>query len=242
MASAEERIQALKDRYLSWNDIPTGSGMVLRPPETVGSLQHKLLAREIYKQGVTLYKNEQRLVPVSCSPGWKVLVIHPGGRNIVQVEDMEYSGCSLGEAVREVFPGAEAMEFSDSPGQEEREIILDKASGYDLVIAGTMSAVQDPEQIQLVNGLLKRHPRVILIAMKSPYDLACFPEARTYVATYEYTYPALVTAARLVFGQEKPMGKMPVTIGQATESTEGAERTEKAQGGVNTGRPSGTKC
>jgi beta-N-acetylhexosaminidase len=41
---------------------------------------------------------------------------------------------------------------------------------------------------------------VIVLAVRNPYDLQAFPDARTFIATYEYTRPALEAAARVIFG------------------------------------------
>jgi beta-N-acetylhexosaminidase len=214
ISGASERIQKLKERYLSWDNFTGNSQNAGKDalPEMIGGTRHRSLARDIYRQGITLYKNDGDMIPISADNGQKILVIYPKGNNIVQVEDIQYSSCLLGNAVKEIFPAAEVLEFSDNPAAEEIASILDKSVEYDTIIAGTMSATHDPGQSRLVNGLLSRKKNVIIVAMKSPYDFACFPNARAYVATYEHTYPALVAAARVIFGLDGPLGKMPVTI------------------------------
>ncbi len=211
LKSACERVQKLKDRYLSWKDIGNDLNS-LRLPEEVGGQRHKKLAQEIYRQGVTLYRNEEAAVPVSKASSGKVLVIYPAEGNMLQVEDVQYSNCSLGKAVREIHPSAEEFAVSGSPDAEEILRILEKAGQYDTIIAGTLSAAQNPQQVQWVNALLENKEKVIVVAMKSPYDISCFHGAATYIATFEHTYPALCAAARLIFGLDEPKGKMPVTI------------------------------
>ncbi|MCP9964347.1 glycoside hydrolase family 3 C-terminal domain-containing protein [Actinomadura madurae] len=51
-----------------------------------------------------------------------------------------------------------------------------------------------------------------MIAVRDPYDIAWFPEATTYLATYSYTAEALRSAARTLFGELNPRGRLPVAI------------------------------
>jgi len=220
ISGALERIRKLKERYLSWINLSEGCQNAEQDdlPEMIGGIRHRNLARDIYRKGITLYKNDGGLLPISADSGQKVLVIYPRGQNIVQVEDIQYSSCLLGNAVREVFPAAETFEFSDNPDAEEIASVLSRSDEYDIIIAGTMSAMHNQGQARLVSGLLNRKRNVVLVAMKSPYDFACFPDARACVATYEHTYPALEAAARVIFGFDWPLGKMPVTIEQAVRT------------------------
>jgi len=56
---------------------------------------------------------------------------------------------------------------------------------------------------------------LVVISTCAPYDLLnaklVFPFA--YLATFEFTPPALETAARVIFGEIKPTGKVPVLGG-----------------------------
>jgi beta-N-acetylhexosaminidase len=50
------------------------------------------------------------------------------------------------------------------------------------------------------------------LATCNPYDLSAFPELGTYLATYEYTVPALAAAVEVLFGEATAGGHLPVTI------------------------------
>jgi beta-N-acetylhexosaminidase len=63
-----------------------------------------------------------------------------------------------------------------------------------------------------VRYLVSSGRRVIGIAVRNPYDLQVFPELRTYLATYEFSRPALVAAVRVLFGESQAPGHLPVTI------------------------------
>lgn len=200
LLQAYERVCRLKDRYLAWD---TGGADRLA---VVGCKQHSDLAWDIYRRGVTLYRNEG-ILPVS-----DVIVIYPAGGSVTQAEDITHSGCSLGRAVREIRPQTEVLEVSQSPGDEDIANAVEAAAKHDAVIVGTLSAVQDEKQAELVRRLIDCHKKVAVVAMKSPYDISRFPDIKAYIATYEQTYPALLAAARVIFGLDAATGRMPVTI------------------------------
>ena len=86
------------------------------------------------------------------------------------------------------------------------------AKEYATIIIGTLSLTQKSEQGELIQALLTMGKAIIVIAMKSPYDIGYLPPVSAYIATYEYTYPALSMAAKAIFGIEKVTGTMPVTV------------------------------
>ena len=68
------------------------------------------------------------------------------------------------------------------------------------------------EQANVARLLIARERRVIGIAVRNLYYLQAFPQLRTFLATYEYTRPALVAAARVIFGGCEARGCLPVSI------------------------------
>jgi len=69
-----------------------------------------------------------------------------------------------------------------------------------------------PGQMNLVKALVATGKPVVVIAARDPYDIAYFPEASTYLATYSYTNEALRSVGKVLFGEMKPKGKLPVVI------------------------------
>jgi beta-N-acetylhexosaminidase len=48
--------------------------------------------------------------------------------------------------------------------------------------------------------------------MRNPYDVASFPEAPTVVDTFGYTTHQVESLVRVLFGEAKPSGRLPVSI------------------------------
>ena len=53
---------------------------------------------------------------------------------------------------------------------------------------------------------------MIVVAVRDPYDIAYFDEAPTYLATYCYQGVSMESLAKVLYGEIKPAGKLPVDI------------------------------
>jgi beta-N-acetylhexosaminidase len=205
------RVMKLKKKYLDWSDINTDLPSV-NVPQLVGSKKHEFEAKEVYRQGVTLAGNKEGYLPVPVSNDHSVLVVSIDNSSVMQVEDKKYSTFKLGEAVQEFQPEAVVKPLSNPPTEQEQEDLLQIAGNFNTIIAGTLSASQDEKQADLIHKLLQVNENVVVVATRSPYDLAYFPEVKASIAAYEFTYPALTTAAAAIFGRVSVKGKLPVTL------------------------------
>ena len=64
----------------------------------------------------------------------------------------------------------------------------------------------------IARGLLALDIPAVLVVTGMPYDLMAFPEASTCLVTYSNRDLALETAARALFGQVRPEGRLPVSL------------------------------
>lgn len=208
---ALSRVEKLKEKYLSWDDINLNKNEV-QVPDFVGCLEHLKLANDVFRQGITIYNNESNTIPLSNKKANKVLVIYPVNTTFVKVEDVQYSNYSLGEIIREIHPFAQFEEISNLPMDEEIQEILKKSKGYDNIILGILSATKGSQQIKLAESLYKMGKKIIVVIMRNPYDVSNLPIVSACILTYEFTYPALKMAAKAIYGLEKVEGALPVTI------------------------------
>ncbi len=206
---AYNRISKLKDKYLSWEDI-LANGDTPKVSEKVGCQAHSLLAWKVFRKGIKLFRNESNIIP--AQKNGDTLVIHPGTVNMTLAEDVEHSNCSLGMAIRSINPCASEMCIDPDPDASVIAEVLSRINSFDIIIVGTLCASQNPGQIKLVRKLLETGKNLIIIAMKSPYDYQFFPDVPAYIATFEYTYPALLQAARVLYGHDIADGEMHVTL------------------------------
>lgn len=107
-----------------------------------------------------------------------------------------------------------------SPGQAQIDEAVAAARDQDLVVAVTNRAWDvkqepghnGPGQTELVKALVATGRPVVVVAVRDPYDIAWFPETTTYLATYSYTAEALRSAAKVLFGELDPRGRLPVAV------------------------------
>lgn len=208
--AASRRISKLKETYLKWEDIQLEGEVVV--PDVVGCEQHSKDAEEVFRQGITIVRNDDKLLPLSTSSEHRVLVVYPENSYAVLVEDKRYATFTLGESIQNIHAGADIAELSNPPIEEEIHAIALKAKEYDTIIVATLTATPGDSQITLVEKLHEMSKRVVVVATRSPYDLAYLPRVPAYICTYEFTTPALSMAARAIYGKETVQGKLPITI------------------------------
>ncbi|SET06712.1 beta-N-acetylhexosaminidase [Oceanobacillus limi] len=208
--SAYERVMELKDKYLSWEDIPLNQTPVVSAD--FGSKFHEWEAYEIYRQGITIVKNENNLVPLSPLDEDRLLVVYPQNSYAMQVEDQRYSTFSLGESIKNNHEKTDVIELTNPPTKEEIDKVAASASKYSAVIIGTLTVKPNDTQVELVREIKQQNESVIVIATRSPYDISYLPDIPAYIATYEFTHPALITVANALFGKVQVKGKLPITL------------------------------
>lgn len=210
LAAASKRISKLKETYLKWEDIQLEGEVVV--PTVVGCEQHSKEAEDVFRQGITIVRNDDKLLPLSNSDDHRVLVVYPENSYAVLVEDKRYSTFTLGESIQNIHPGADIAELSNPPTEEEIHAIALKAKEFDTIIVATLTVTPGDSQITLVEKLHEMSKRVVVVATRSPYDFAYLPHVPAYICTYEFTTPALSMATRAIYGKETVRGKLPITI------------------------------
>lgn len=63
-----------------------------------------------------------------------------------------------------------------------------------------------------MDTLLKTEAPLIVVALRTPYDLAAFPSVQTYVCTYSILEPFMMALAKAIWGQIPFQGKLPASI------------------------------
>jgi beta-N-acetylhexosaminidase len=197
IAQAAERVLRLKARYLSWDDLPD-------PQDTaalaacIGSQAHLRLQREAYERSTTPLRNEDELLPLRLGAEERIVIVSPPRNFATMVEDRFYSDDTLADILRQYHANVSTLPIAPGAAIEEA---LRPIGKKDTLIVATVNAHLDDEQATPVRSLTASGRRVIVLAVRNPYDLQAFPDAHTCIATYEYTRPALEAAARVMFGE-----------------------------------------
>ena len=201
------RINRLKDQYLSWDDIELNDEV----SQAVGSVEHRKVANDIYKKGLTIAQNNETL-PLNLNKTDSILVVYPQNDYATLVEDTRYSTMTLGESVKKHHDNTDIIELKTPLNDDDLSKVIKLASNYNYIIVGTLNAYSDVKQQLLVQELIKTGKPIIAVATRSPYDLNVLRGVKAAICTYEFTKPALQIVSEVIFGKAKIHGKLPVTI------------------------------
>ena len=141
---------------------------------------------------------------------------------VATAEGAMFLGCTvpsgLAEALTAKGATVQTVQTGASPTDAQVASAVRAAADKDVVVVTTMKAwdtsVTDPRggQQKLVKQLLGTGRTVVVVAVRDPYDIACFTAAPTYVATYSYSPVAIEAAARVIVGDVSPTATLPVDI------------------------------
>jgi len=205
LLAARDRILALR-RHLA---------EVMQPRlDVVGCEEHRRLAREIADASVTLLRDPGRALPLAPGSG-RVAVVCPEPADLTPAETSSYLRIGLGDALR--ARGLDVAEFTTAldPAPAQVDALVGALAGYDVVVAGTFDAVSFAGQAALVSALvsaLVERKRVVAVALRSPYDLALYPDGVAAAATYGIQAPQIEALADALTGRIPFAGRLPVVL------------------------------
>ncbi|HTP01056.1 MAG TPA: glycoside hydrolase family 3 N-terminal domain-containing protein [Anaerolineales bacterium] len=184
------------------------------PPDldVVGSLLHCAVADDIARRSVTLVRDEAGLLPLRLQPAARIAAIVPKPLDLTPADTSSYVVPTMAASLRELHPNVDEFVVSQTPSDNEIAALVERVRGYDLVVLGTLNAFAQPGQQALVAQVLKTGILTVVVALRLPYDLASFPQAQTFVATYSILEPSMKALASALFGAEHFEGKLPVSI------------------------------
>jgi beta-N-acetylhexosaminidase len=203
MEASYRRVMALKARLNSWTQ-PDLS--------VVGCAEHQALALEVSQCALTLVKDEASLLPLRLPDEARIAILAPLPQDLTPADTSSYEQIKLAEAIRAYHPQVTSIQFSQNPSDGEIQALRDAAATYDLLIIGSINAFQQPAQAELIRELLATGVPAVTIALRTPYDLAAYPQAQTHLCTYSIQQPMIQTVAAALFGHVPFLGQLPVTM------------------------------
>ncbi len=176
----------------------------------IGCEEHRRLAQEVANRSVTLVRDAAGLLPLRVPVDGRIAVILPTFQNLTPADTSASEKMTLGRALRQYHPYVDEYVIPQQPDESYISAFRERAAQYDLVIVGTIEASRQPAQAELVNVLLDAGAPLITVALRTPYDLAAYPRARTHICTYSIQEPAMRALAAALWGEISFQGKLPV--------------------------------
>lgn len=183
--------------------------------DVIGCAEHAAIARELAERSLTLVRDEALLLPLRLSPEARLLAIMPVPRDLTPADTSSFVRPGLAAALRVRHPAVDEIVTGHPPTDAEVAGILERAGGYAAVVIGTISATPGSTQAALVEGLVATGRPVVTVALRTPWDLAAYPAARTHVCTYSILPESMAALASALFGAsaDPPFpGRLPVSI------------------------------
>ena len=80
------------------------------------------------------------------------------------------------------------------------------------VLVAAAEATVYAGQVKLVTKLLAKTPNIVIVSVRTPYDIKVLPRVSTVLAAYGSNAPALRAIADVLMGAVEPSGVLPVTL------------------------------
>jgi beta-N-acetylhexosaminidase len=216
-------VQAARRGLLSADEIHASARRILtlknwikrqrqQPLDVIGCKEHLQLALEVARKSITLVRDTARQLPLRVVPHEKIAVALPRPEDLTPADTSSYVKPVLADALRRYHSQVDEFSFAMNPAAEEVGPLCERLAKYDVAVLGTINATAHPSQAELVKRLIKQGTRLIMVALRMPYDLAAYPEAATYICTYSILRPAMEALAEAIFGRIPFAGVLSVTI------------------------------
>ena len=167
-------------------------------------------SRRAAEAGVTLVRDEQKLVPLSGDIKEVCAVMFAD--NVFSGQLMTFGDylTARGKTVRTVL-------LPVSPTAEDLKTAGECMRGAQLVALGTSRAARtDEAQFTTVTELLRAAEasgkQTVLLSLLNPYEIPLYPQVSTVVALYGPTEHSVRASAKILMGDIPAKGKLPVSL------------------------------
>lgn len=183
----------------------------LKPKTAVANVRSRISEEhELADRSVTLLRNLGDVIPLSSHQ--KLLVIEWEKAIASALMAKPDAKRRLDEAAPRYFDEAETV-LLPLDGSVPQDLIP-KLKEFDAVLAAPYSRFPRAAELQAqaIREILKMRPDTIIAAIGNPYDIRFFPGALTYLATYGFRKNQIEALFKIITGQVKPSGRLPVEI------------------------------
>jgi len=183
------------------------------PLSIVGCAEHRALATELAERSTTLVRDEAGLLPLRLRVESRIAVIEPQPFDLTPADTTSMlAPGGLAAALREHHDRVHGLSVSPEPSGAEIAGARDAARGADLAIVATDAASFRLGQAALARAVIATGVPVVTVALRTPFDLAAYPEAATHACTYGRLEPSLAAVAAALLGRIPFRGRLPAAL------------------------------
>jgi beta-N-acetylhexosaminidase len=218
LAAASGRLSALRAWLAEAGTVPELT--------VVGCAEHRALSRELSERSVTLVRGlpggggsgsgragDGRGAPSAMlSTHARILAIMPQPTDLTPADTSATVSPGLGRALRTRFASVEEVVVDVAPTPGDCAALRARAAGFDAVVVGTIDAIRQPAQFELVEAVASSGCPTIGVALRTPWDVARYPGSVAAVCTYAILPDSLEALASGLAGAIPFVGRLPVTV------------------------------
>jgi beta-N-acetylhexosaminidase len=185
------RILEAKEKFGILNSALVGDPA--KAGEATATPEHGALAMELANKAMTLVKDDDSLLPLRS------------GAPVFVIETVAAKG--LGTLLE-----ARTLEIPNDPDASMIAAAVEMASEASKVIITTTDSGFYAGQVNLVSELLSKNTKVIIVSVRTPYDMTALPPVPTFLAAYGANPPSLQAIANGLMGKVALPGVLPVVL------------------------------
>jgi len=159
------------------------------------------LSEIIAGAAVHVERDPQQLIPVKRGRHTGLLMprlLDLGPKLLVDDELRGAAGLLQGW-IREITPTVDVLEIPMDPKEDLFRMILEWCGAVDVVIDFVFDAKQLAGSRRVLEEVQRRHPRVIVVPIRNPWDRELVGPRHSIVQTYGFRVPQLAAAIDLIF-------------------------------------------
>ncbi|MCI0581898.1 MAG: glycoside hydrolase family 3 protein [Chloroflexi bacterium] len=189
------------------------AGFASPPLEVVGCGEHRALAGELAERSITLARDDAGVLPLRMGSDARILVIEPQPFDLTPADTTStLTPGGLAAALREHHDRVHGLTVSPEPSSAEIAAARDAVRGADLAIVATDAASFRPGQAALARAVIGTGVPVVTVALRTPFDLAGYPEAETHACTFGRLEPSMAAVAAALVGRIPFRGRLPAAV------------------------------
>lgn len=178
-----------------------------------GAPKFKAASQDIADRGITLIRDDQKILPLDATKPLRVLLVAISG------DPDPYPGAVIENELRERADSVQMVRV-DTNFVKAGTVKLPPPESYDVAIAAVFVRVADrkgtvglPEdEAALLHQAIAAGKPVIVASLGSPYLVSRFPNAKTWIAAFATQDVVQRAMVRAIFGHIAIGGKLPVSV------------------------------
>ncbi len=206
---AVHNVLAAKARIPSDRYVPEPA----RAEREVGSAANQGRALDMARRTITVVRDSGGL-PLARDLGDRLVVLSPLGSRRTMMETWTFGQSALGREIQQRAPDAVEVPIEFPVGNSARAEVGHVLMNAEVIVAGTLNAMVDPDQVEFLEWVRREQPnaRLVVVGMRTPYEVLVMPWLETYLCAYSSVEPSMVATAEVLFGEQPARGRLPVKL------------------------------